>query len=683
LYQGHELNLVTLLRQALLDGTNPANPYTYWGDIGHLDQRIVETADVALALWLSRERVFDRMTATERHQVISWLAQVDDKETYPDNWIIFPAMVEAVRLQLGYSISESSLEFRLAQVSAFYRHDGWYADGAGYEFDLYNAWMFNWHYLLLGWIDGKRRPDYYQTVRSRARSFLASFQYFFGANGSYPAWGRSLVYRFAVVSAFAVGYLLGLAPGSPGRLRRLGSGCLGYFNEHGLFSPEGDFASQGFHSHFPQAGEGYIAPGSPAWACHGLFALTLDPDDPFWTTTEAPLPVEHTDFELVLPGPGFVVAGRQSTGQVLLFNSRSGQESYSERDHYIAKYGKFVYSTHFPFNLLAVTGSYAPDAMISLTTDGRQFGHRMTTRQGGAAPGSIWSEFEEIISGQAQTIRVVILLWQDLQVRLAFLKPTLAVRAFEAPGALGSHGAAVVSRCSDPTAGWEYAEAEGRAMAIRRLWGYDGQCSSRPFLDYSNLNLAYPYAEQPLVYESQASSLPRCLGAASLVRPTSFNPAQEFAEIALIAKSETSFQVTLPNGEVAFVELGNNLPQSIMLNGVEIEGVGLRCIRVAPEARQVSGSGLTHVGGIATLSSPGMLKLSHEPNGEVRVITDVGVSLATGWLGEPMPRIEVLTLDGQWLEITEQRQSNDIPSELVRHWAQYQERQLVEFRLTR
>ena len=40
-FQGHEINLETLLRQALLDGTNPSNPYTYWGDIGHLDQRIV------------------------------------------------------------------------------------------------------------------------------------------------------------------------------------------------------------------------------------------------------------------------------------------------------------------------------------------------------------------------------------------------------------------------------------------------------------------------------------------------------------------------------------------------------------------------------------------------------------------------------------------------------------------
>src|SRR5262245_28807731 len=54
-FQGHEINLETLLRQALLDGSDSTNPYTYWGDITHLDQRIVESADIAVAIWMSRE----------------------------------------------------------------------------------------------------------------------------------------------------------------------------------------------------------------------------------------------------------------------------------------------------------------------------------------------------------------------------------------------------------------------------------------------------------------------------------------------------------------------------------------------------------------------------------------------------------------------------------------------------
>src|ERR671923_2142527 len=91
-FRGHEINIERLLHQALLDGTNPSNPYTYWGDIGHLDQRIVESADIAVTIWMSRERVFNKMTPAEQEQIIAWLAQVDGKGTYTDNWILFTAM---------------------------------------------------------------------------------------------------------------------------------------------------------------------------------------------------------------------------------------------------------------------------------------------------------------------------------------------------------------------------------------------------------------------------------------------------------------------------------------------------------------------------------------------------------------------------------------------------------------
>ena len=75
-------------------------------------------------------------------------------------------------------------------------------------------------------------------------------------------------------------------------------------------------------------------------------------------------------------------------------------------------------------------------------------------------------------------------------------------------------------------AGWEYAEVDGRAVAIQRLVGYDCQKASAPFLDQSNINLAYTYSEQPMLYESQASVAARCLAAATLVRPAPFDPAQ-------------------------------------------------------------------------------------------------------------------------------------------------------------
>ena len=250
-FQGHEINLETLLRQALLDGTDPSNPYTYWGDIGHLDQRIVESADIAVTIWMSRERVFNKMTSAEQAQIIAWLAQVDGKGTYTDNWILFTAMAQAVRHHLGFPSPEDDLDNRLMQIGEFYRGDGWYVDGPTDEFELYNAWMFGWHYFLWTWIDGDRRPDHRQQVLERGRSFIDGFLHFFGANGSYPAWGRSIVYRFAALAPFAVGHFLKIAPDDPGLLRRVSSGCIRYFYDRGLFDPEDHFVRQGYHGDFP------------------------------------------------------------------------------------------------------------------------------------------------------------------------------------------------------------------------------------------------------------------------------------------------------------------------------------------------------------------------------------------------------------------------------------------------
>ncbi len=680
-FEGHEINLEVLLHDALLDGTNPSKPNTYWGDITHLDQRIVESADIALAIWMSRERVFNKMTKAEQEQIIAWLAQVDGKGTYTDNWILFTAMTQAIRHHLGFPSPVDDLDNRLMQIDEFYRGDGWYVDGPTDEFELYNAWMFGWHYLLWTWIDGDRRPDHRQQVLERGRSFIDGFLHFFGANGSYPAWGRSIVYRFAALAPFAVGHFLKIAPDDPGLLRRVSSGDIRYFHDHGFFDPDDHYVRQGYHGNFPPAGEAYISPGSPYWCCHGLFALTFDRDDPFWTATESALPVEREDFELVLPSPGFLISGRKDTGQVLLLNSRSGQEHDVPRHNYTSKYGKLTYSTHFPFNILPVRGSYAPDAMISLTRDGQTFGHRLHTRTGEVAPGFIWSKFDEVLNDELQPLWVAIFLWKDVQVRLTMIRPTFPVMVFESPGALGCEKAVSLVRRSDPSAGWEYAEAEGRAIAIQRLIGHDSQKASAPFLDQSNINLAYTYSEQPIIYESQASVAARCLASASLVRPAAFEPAYEFGGIKVELEHPEIFRVTLPDAGSAFVAPGETTPKRIEMNGIEFEGTKMRYAQMTNDLNEVCGLGITHISGIASFSAPATFRLKRASNGTIHATTNSGISLTDEWLHGKVHCIEALTLDHQWVDVTALCQNSSIPLQVVQEWSHRNQRTLVEFRI--
>lgn len=673
-FQGYDLNVAYLLQQGLLHGTDPASP-RYWGAITHMDQRIVECACLSIAVWLSRAQVFNEFTAAQQAQVISWLAQVDGKGTYPDNWVMFPAMSQAVRLRLGWPAPEADLRRRLEHMAGFYRGDGWYADGPGDEYDLYNAWMFNGHYLFWAWMDGERFPDLRDQILHRARPFLADFPYFFGANGSYVPWGRSLGSRFGALIAPALGHALGVAPADPGMLRRLSSGNLRYYAERGLFHPTEHYLTQGVHGPNPLTLESYVSPGSPNAALAGLLALMLDPADPFWTSPEAPLPVERGDFELVLPAPGFVVSGRQATGQVTLLNSRA---SAGTSNNYPAKYGKLAYSTHFPFNVVPVQGSHGPDSLPALTADGVHFGHRVHTRAGGVAPGLSWSAFDEDVAGEPQAMWAAVLLWRDVQVVLTTVAPTLPVAVYHAPAPLGLDRPAGLTRRSDPAAGWEYAEGEGRAVAIRRLLGYDTQQPSAPFLGRSTLNAAYPYAEHPLVYEAQPSVSPRALASLVLARPAPFDPAAELAGFS-VTEHDGEFTLTCPDGAQALVGLDPRLPSTGTLGGVTFQGPAVRYARLLPEGRGCAGQSVTSVAEAITFDAPATFTLARQSDGTITLTTDTAAALHPAWLGGQPRTLAARTLAGEWKAIPGGA-PGVIPAAVVQRWQARTERTLIDFR---
>jgi len=365
----------------------------------------------------------------------------------------------------------------------------------------------------------------------------------------------------------------------------------------------------------------------------------------------------------------------------LLLNSRSGQEHDAPRHNYTSKYGKLAYSTHLPFNVIPVRGSYAPDAMISLTSDGRAFGHRGHTRAGGVAPGFMWTKFDQILDGEPQPLWVAVLLWGDVQIRFSVIRPTFPVKAFEAPGALGCEKPIDIVRRSDQQAGWEYAEADGRAIAIQRLFGYDCQKTSAPFLDQSNINLAYPYSEQPVIYESQASVSARCLSAASLVRPTPFDPASEFAGIKVEVESPEMFRVSLPDGRSVLVAPGETMPKHAAVNGVEVEGPTIRYVQVSKDLNEISGLGLTAITGIIVFDESATFRLTRISENTIHLTTHTGLSLKNEWLGKSAPIIEVLTLDNQWLDISAQCTQSSIPRQVVQEWSERNQRTLVEFRI--
>ncbi|EHJ05134.1 hypothetical protein KYE_07402 [Marinobacter manganoxydans MnI7-9] len=81
LFTGETFDIEHHILTGLIHGTSPTSA-EYWGDITHLDQRIVEAADISIALWLMKDQVKSCLSEDQIDNVLTWLAMANNKEIY-------------------------------------------------------------------------------------------------------------------------------------------------------------------------------------------------------------------------------------------------------------------------------------------------------------------------------------------------------------------------------------------------------------------------------------------------------------------------------------------------------------------------------------------------------------------------------------------------------------------------
>ena len=310
---GRRLSLTREFKKGLLAGTDPQNP-DYWGDMpGRSNQRIVEAADVALALWLFRDRVWHDLTEQERETIVNWLSLVHGRPGLDNNWHLFFVLIDRVITALGFPGRIGGVRGHYNRVMEFYIGDGWFRDGPDGPVDYYSAWGF--HYLLT-WIqriDPKWDPA---TIHSIQSDFLESYKYLIGPRG-FPILGRSVQYRMAAPAPLVAG--AGTHPGTVtyGEARRALDVTWHHFLERGAL--RGGVITQGYYGTNPEILDPYSGPASSLWSLRSLvMAFHYPPDHAFWQSRTEPLPVERRDFDLILKGPKWRVAGKQSTGTIII-----------------------------------------------------------------------------------------------------------------------------------------------------------------------------------------------------------------------------------------------------------------------------------------------------------------------------------------------------------------------------
>jgi hypothetical protein len=333
---------------------NPQHP-DFWGyaAANKPTQRTVESALVADALVRCDRKILENLSPQQRSNIQKWLAsctQVPERKT---NHAWFTALNHAARLALSrqfpeFQGDEAWMIEDLRALDAMYGNgtDGWYSDSPDQPiYDYYNFYVFPVFPLMWGRTIGEDYPDWNKKFQERVTLFLEKTPYFFAADGSYPLMGRSLIYRWALLTPLVLGYQEGLWPHSAGLLRRIVRKNLSWHWQVGAFDEKNGKLRETFSREgSPAVREAYIDNGHPYWCMPAFSVLQIPEKDAFWTAPEEPLPVEKDDFVVRFQGPRMLLSGCKQSGEVRWIQSQNA----AKRDVYRDKYIKFAWSSHFP-----------------------------------------------------------------------------------------------------------------------------------------------------------------------------------------------------------------------------------------------------------------------------------------------------------------------------------------------
>jgi hypothetical protein len=321
---GIAIDLVATLRRGILAGTDP-RAAGYWGPIGDRDQRIVEAADVARVLWLTRGQIWDRLTPAEQDRIAAWLRQVDTAAVWPNNWRLLPVVVDVALQALGRT--QDSRRARYAEFKQSYAGHGWFFDRPGVV-DFYNAWGVDYD---LYWIRLMQPTFDREFIAGVLRDSALLTAYLIGPQGV-PILGRSVCYRTAIPVPLLAGIEVEGAPVTPGVARRALDAVWSYFVAHG--SLRNGALTQGYLDPDPRVVDAYTGTGSCHWGLRSLVLAYMQPADaPFWVAPTELLPIERGDYHLELPDLGWTVDGRRDTAEIVVRIARNRGPNKAPQAH--------------------------------------------------------------------------------------------------------------------------------------------------------------------------------------------------------------------------------------------------------------------------------------------------------------------------------------------------------------
>ena len=293
--QGHEGTLrqhyAELARRSIAAAVDPASPDFMNFDRG--SQPVVDAAFLALAVLRAPVQLWEKLDARTKQQLIAALRSSRIIRPGFNNWLLFSATVEACFCRTGEPWDAMRVDYAIRQHEEWYKGDGIYGDGPPFHWDYYNSFVIQ--PMLLVVIEtvsksSKAWEPLYPAIVMRAIRYAAIEERLISPEGTFPAIGRSLAYRFGAFHHLANMTLRRQLPENvaPEQVRAGLSAVLRRMMEApGTFDAHG-WLTVGFCGHQSAIAESYISTGSLYLCSAGFLPLGLPGKDPFWSKPPQP-----------------------------------------------------------------------------------------------------------------------------------------------------------------------------------------------------------------------------------------------------------------------------------------------------------------------------------------------------------------------------------------------------------
>lgn len=288
-----EVSLRNQYREWVLQGLNNAMDSTK-KDFMRFDiagQQLVDASFLAFGL-IRAPWIMEQLDPVTKERLINSIRITRQVRPPFNNWLLFAAMNEVFLARFGYAWDVVRVDYAMRQLEQWYAGDGMYMDGTSFAFDYYNSFVIHPYLATVSVILKTKTTSYnalIEKIMKRNDRYAVIQERLINTDGSYPAIGRSIIYRGAAFHHLADMAWRNKLPAqlTPAAVRCALTAVIRKTLESPSTYDTQGWLTLGLYGEQPAIADSYNNAGSP-YLCTAVFLpLGLPDSDPFWSAPAA------------------------------------------------------------------------------------------------------------------------------------------------------------------------------------------------------------------------------------------------------------------------------------------------------------------------------------------------------------------------------------------------------------